>query len=234
MNGLKLQFPFLNFDLKCSTAMTQLLLLLLFLYSVHSSTIPSSSWSTLSTSPSGLCLMPRSNFRFIVYEQADSGRSTSERHKYYYVPITLLDQSSVSDFNNMTDEAEMRFRIEMWNDNVENRIVNYVSDFVGPQVNPNCVQVMPLEKVVLANTKPSPVYSVSSNKPYKRQNFLWFSLTCFSRDDSDQLADNMRAKPQQFRHFCLALESQTIIISLVQLSHFQTIFFIDELIRLTR
>ena len=105
---------------------------------------------------------------------------------------------------------------------------------MGHQVNPNCVQVMPLEKVVLANTKPSPVYSVSSNKPYKRQNFLWFSLTCFSRDDSDQLADNMRAKPQQFRHFCLALESQTIIISLVQLSHFQTIFFIDELIRLTR
>ena len=101
----------------------------------------------------------------------------------------------------MTDEAEMRFRIEMWNDNVENRIVNYVSDFVGHQVNSNCVHVMPLEKVVLANKRPSPAHSVSSNwLPYKLQKSLWFSLTYLRRDDCNQLADNMRAKPHQFGH----------------------------------
>ena len=64
--------------------------------------------------------------------------------------------------------------------------------------------------MVLANKRPSPVYSVPSNwLPYKLQKSLWFSLTCLRRDDCNQLADNMRAKPQQFGHFCLALESQT-------------------------
>ena len=48
---------------------------------------PSSSWSTLRISPSELCSMPHGNFRVSVYEHADNGRSTSERHKYYYVPI---------------------------------------------------------------------------------------------------------------------------------------------------
>ena len=106
----------------------------------------------------------------------------------------------------------MRFRIEMWNDQVESEIVQYVSDFVGQQVKPNCVQVMPLEKVVLANTKPSPVYSVSSNwLPYKLQKSLWFSLTCLRREDCDKMAESMRAKPHQFEHLKLlfSLESQT-------------------------
>ena len=66
--------------------------------------------------------------------------------------------------------------------------------------------------MVLANKRPSPVYSVPSNwLPYKLQKSLWFSLTCLRRDDCNQLADNMRAKPHQFGHLKLlfSLESQT-------------------------
>ena len=195
----------------------QLLLFLLVFRITHSSmTIPSSgTWSTLRISPNELCSMPHGNFRVSVYEHADNSKSaiSNERRKYYYAPIALLDHSSaVSEFNNVTDEAEMRFRIEMWNDQVESEIVQYVSDFVGQQVKPNCVQVMPLEKVVLANTKPSPVYSVSSNwLPYKLQKSLWFSLTCLRREDCDKMAESMRAKPHQFEHLKLlfSLESQT-------------------------
>ena len=43
--------------------------------------------------------------------------------KYFYAPIALLDhKSAASFFNNVRKQAEIQFRIEMWNEKVENEV----------------------------------------------------------------------------------------------------------------
>ncbi len=175
----------------------------------------SSSWSTLQISPKQLCSMPYGNFRVSVYEHADNFKSNTaiNRHKYFYAPIALLDQkSAVSEFNNVTKQTEMRFRVGMWNKQVENKVVSYLSEFLGHQVKSSYVQVIPMEKIVLVSTIPSTIYSLPGNwLPYRLQESLWFTLACLERVDCDNLAESMQFKPHQFEHLKLlfSLESQT-------------------------
>ena len=194
------------------------LLVLLFLPSIcpsDNSTDSNSSWAKLQISPDSLCSMPYGSFRVNIYEHAYNQKSTTlpTRRKYYYAPIALLDhKSAVSDFNNVTNQAEMRFRIEMWNDQVENEVVNYLEKIVNEKVELHQVQVIPLEKVILASTVPSTAYSLSCNwLPYNLHKSLWFTISCFVAKDCEQLAANMRHSPQQFEHFKLlfSLTSQT-------------------------
>nr|CAH0111139.1 unnamed protein product [Daphnia galeata] len=192
--------------------------ILVLVYTVNSQSdeMPlSSSWAKLQISPSELCSMPYGSFRVNIYEHANNHKTTTQptRFKYFYAPIALLDhKSAVTSFNNVTKQNEVRFRIEMWNDKVESQVVNYLTEFVGQQIQSNQVQVIPLEKVVLSSTKPSSVFSLTSDwLPYQLHKSLQFTLSCLAQKDCDQLAADMRINPQQFDHFKLlfSLTSQT-------------------------
>ena len=98
----------------------------------------------------------------------------------------------------------MRFRIEMWNDKVQNQVVNYLGKVVGRQVNDHQVQVIPFENVILSSTSPSNIYSLGTDwNSYRQHKFFWFTVSCIDENDCDQLADNMRNNPQQFDHLKL-------------------------------
>jgi hypothetical protein len=93
----------------------------------------SSSWAKLQISPDTLVSMAYGNFRVDIYDHANNHKSTTapSNYKYFYAPIALLDhQGATSSFNNVTKKAEMRFRIEMWNDKVQNQVVNYLGKVV--------------------------------------------------------------------------------------------------------
>ncbi|XP_046462426.1 uncharacterized protein LOC124208629 [Daphnia pulex] len=196
--------------------LAQYAILVLAITNSSQSELPSSSsWAKLQISPSELCSMPYGSFRVNIYEHANNHKTTTPptRYKYFYAPIALLDhKSAVTSFNNVTKQAEVRFRIEMWNDKVESQVVKYLTEFVRQSVQSNQVQVIPLEKVVLASTKPSTVFSLSTDwLPYQLHKSLQFTLSCFVQRDCDQLAADMRINPQQFDHFKLlfSLTSQT-------------------------
>lgn len=80
--------------------------------------------------------MPYQTYRINIYEHATNDLPLFKGLKrYFYAPIVLLDHASAySSFNNVTREPEMRFRVEMWNDNIENEIVKYVSDFTNQTI----------------------------------------------------------------------------------------------------
>ncbi len=60
--------------------------------------------------------------------------------RYYYAPIVLLDhQSAYSSFNNVTNEPELRFRVEMWNNDVEDKIAKYIKLLTNEAVLPTQV-----------------------------------------------------------------------------------------------
>ena len=157
--------------------------------------------------PNELCSMPYGSFRVNIYEHANNKLETANPNdkKYVYAPIALLDhKGAVSCFDNVRKQAEVRFRIEMWNEKVENEVANYLSKVVGHQVNDYQVQVIPLEKVVLTSTTPSTAFHMTTYwLPYQLQKSLQFSLLCFERKVCDQLAVEMRSHPEQFGHFKL-------------------------------
>ena len=73
--------------------------------------------------------MPYGTYRINIYEHAHNNMPTFNGPKrYFYAPIVLLDhQSAYSSYNNVTKEPEMRFRVEMWNNDVEEKIAKYIN-----------------------------------------------------------------------------------------------------------
>ncbi len=108
--------------------------------------------------------MKYGNFLIEIYEHANNHKATTtaSQKKYFYAPIALLDhKSAVSIYNNVTKQLEMRFRVEMWNDKVQNEVVKHLNDIVGHEIKSNRVTVIPLEKVILASKIPTTDYSPS-------------------------------------------------------------------------
>ena len=102
--------------------------------------------------------MPYGNFRINIYEHAHNPKSNQSEKKYFYAPIALLNhRSAVSFYNNVTQRPEVRFRIEMWNAKVETKVVNFLTDLpsIHHPIKAIQVQIIPLDKVILASTSPS-------------------------------------------------------------------------------
>jgi hypothetical protein len=174
---------------------------------------PGASLAKLQISPDTLSSMEYGNFLVEIYEHANNQKSTDGQKKYFYSPLALLDHSSaISTYNKFTKQPEMRFRIEMWNDKVQNEVVKHLNEIVGHQIKSNQVRVIPLEKVILASEIPTADYFLSSLwKKFERSKTLWFSLTCYDQKICDELADQMRTDPKHLDHFKLlySLSSQT-------------------------
>jgi hypothetical protein len=175
----------------------------------------SSSWAKLQISPDTLSSMKYGNFLVEIYEHANNHKATttaSER-KYFYSPIALLDhKSAVSRLNRVTKQQEMRFRVEMWHDKVENEVVKYLNEIVDHQIKSNQVRVIPLEKVILASKKATVDYLLYPEwTNYDKSKTLRLSLSCYDQKICDELASEMRSDPEQFDHFKLlySLSSQT-------------------------
>ena len=169
-----------------------------------------SSWSKLQISHRVLVSMPHGNYRINIYEHLDNDKNNQSQN-YFYSPIAQLDhKSAASFFNDVTKQNEMRFRIEMWNDKVQNQVVNYLTDLFGLQVLPHQVQVVPFEKVALASTTTETFYILSADwLPYEKS--MWFSVWCLLKKDCNQLATDMRTNPNRFDNLKLVFSppSQT-------------------------
>jgi hypothetical protein len=175
----------------------------------------SSSWAKLQISPDTLSSMDYGNFLVEIYEHANNHKATTtaSEKKYFYSPLALLDQTSaVSRLNRVTKQSEMRFRIEMWNDKVQNEVVKHLNKFVGQEIQSDKVRVIPLEKVILVSKRPTVDYSLYPEWTiYDKRKILWFSFSCYDQKVCDELASEMQSDPTQFDHFKLlySLSSQT-------------------------
>ncbi len=191
--------------MKWITVVVKLLVVLLFLMAI--SRVDADNWDELQLSPKMLCAIPYGNIRVEVYEHLDNFKSTTSQRekKYFYKPIALLDhRSAISTFNDVTKESIMRFKIQMWNEEIEKKIIQQVSKVVDEEVQPHQVEVIYLEEVRLASSEPSSImYSIPVWLTFQSKKFMWFSFFCPERSDCDQLAETMRTSPELFDHFQL-------------------------------
>jgi hypothetical protein len=188
-----------------------------------------STWAKLKISPDTFSSMKYGNFRIAIYEHVNNQKATAtpiNQKKYFYSPLALLDHTSaVSIYNRVTKKPEMRFRVEMWNDKVENEILKYLNEIVGHEIKSNQVAIIPLEKVILTSKGFTPDYSLSPEwTNYDNSKTLRLSVTCYDQKFCDELADEMRSVPEQFDHLNLlySLSSQTSLTK-------QTTISIDSL-----
>ncbi len=159
--------------------------------------------------------MKYGNFFIEIYEHVDNNqKSTDSQKKYFYSPLALLNHSSaVSSYNRFTKQPEMRFRIEMWNDKVQNEVLKHLNDIVGHEIKSKQVRVIPLEKVFLTSKRASTEeYFLSPEwTNYDKSKTLRLSLSCYDQKICDELANEMRTNPEHLNYFKLlySLSSQT-------------------------
>ncbi|EFX82610.1 C1qdc1 protein [Daphnia pulex] len=174
----------------------------------------SSSWEKLQISPDTLSSIEYGNFLVEIYEHANNHKAntTASEKKYFYSPLALLDhKSAFVTYNKFTKQTEMRFRIEMWNDKVQNEVVKHLNKSIGHEIKSNKVRVIPLEKVILASKRPTVDYSLSPEwTNYDKSKILWLSLSCNDQKICEELANEMRSVPKHLDHFKLlySLSSQ--------------------------
>jgi len=89
----------------------------------HDST-PTVSTSRLEVSPTHLGSMPYGDYRINIYGHFDNRQvEDNSQKKYYYSPICVLNyESARSSLNYIKNQSEMRFSVEMWNEEVEKEI----------------------------------------------------------------------------------------------------------------
>ena len=85
---------------------------------------------------SRLTSMPYGTYRVNIYEHQNNNMpGFNGKKRFFYAPIVLLDHvSAYSVYNNVTKEPEMRFRVEMWNEQVEAEVIKYISLLSGGKV----------------------------------------------------------------------------------------------------
>ena len=170
-----------------------------------------SSWARhLCVSEKMLASMPYRHFRITIYENASQLSACENR--YFYSPIALLDhEKAVSRYNPVSRKAEVRFRIELWNKNVESRVVDYLKKIVGRHVEDHHVQMIPFDRVLLCNVGHPRGYRTGRDwTPFQLHNSLEFSLICSSLQEADTLAAEMRDHPDNFGDFRLKFGSSTM------------------------
>ena len=167
----------------------------------------------LEISPNIVGSVPYKNFRINVYEHTSTQTTSlkSAPKKFFYSPISLLEPSSAtSTFNIVTSQAEMKFHIEMWNDYVQQLVVDWIKREIDPTVRESLVQVIPFDKILLVQSSAQQLYRISNEwTPYQLQKDVHFTLNCHFIRDCDQLALQMRQNAKHFSSFRLLFSASS-------------------------
>lgn len=139
--------------------------------------------------------MPYQHFRVNIYKNS-SARDT----RYFYTPLALLDQETIiSQYNSINRRAEVSFRIELWNKNVETHVISYLKKIVGTCIENHQVQIIPFDCVLLSSIEEPQGYRLNQNWTlFQLNKSIEFTLICCSLEESQALAAEMRNQPSHF------------------------------------
>ena len=173
-------------------------------------------WSKLQISSDPLGSMFYGHYAINIYGHATNKQPTTkaEEKRYFYTPIARLDHlGATSSYNNVTRRVELRFRVELWNDDVQSQVVKFTSELTkNPSLGSGQVRVLPMEKVMLFSRISSPIYQISRDWiEIQSHRFITCTIICQKLEDCSLLAQEMKTSPDQFDHLKLqfSLSSQT-------------------------
>ena len=151
--------------------------------------------------------MTYGDFHIAIYEHSHNTRgkvsSTGYAKKYYYAPIVLLDHNSANcTINSLSSKAEVKFRIELWNEDVRTKVRRWIRKEIDQTAKDSHVSIIPFDRLALkAIATPSKQQPYKIDKtwiPYQGRKDIWFTLTCVNKSSCDHVASTMRDNPMQF------------------------------------
>ena len=183
------------------------------------------SWGKLKVSPDDIGSVIYGNYRIVVYAhtknnyETATSNTTPSTNRYFYTPLSLLNhKTAVSLFNNNANEAQkyqVTFDVEMWNDDLQKAVVDWIRRARDKNVNEDLVEIIKFEKVMLSfscTTCFSARYTLPTTwTPYQSLKSITMRIICYSQTECDFLAKEMRERPQMFSELRLLLtvDSQT-------------------------
>ena len=122
--------------------------------------------------------------------------------RYYYEPVVLLNPQKIqSQINKANGQAYVRFPIQMWDEQIEEQVINWLKRLPGSQdVEDFSIQMMPYDEVRLVTRRDDstsigyhlPKYPT----PYQHlDQSLQFHLLCDSKEAADILAESFKSDP---------------------------------------
>lgn len=151
--------------------------------------------------------MEYGNLRIKIYSDFTNKKyqhgKTKNTNQYYYSPIALLNHESArSYYIEKTQECEMQFRVQLWNDDIQKNVTKWIRSVYDSTVNDKLIQMIPFETVILSTVShPLQRHFKLPKKwtTYEGQKNLIFTIQCFHLEDCNQLAATMRNTPNQLR-----------------------------------
>ena len=152
--------------------------------------------------------MPYRNFRVSIYKKTGGANDL-----FYYEPIVSLDPKSIIIHRGHAHhQFQVSFTVELWNTNLEKRIINYLRNDAGiEQLKDSHVQVMPYEQVqlvvaIINYDDKTAQFQLPGPKSYLQQNgSLDFDVSCDSKDAADLVANEKFLS----NHLALVFKSPT-------------------------
>jgi len=139
----------------------------------------------------------------IVRIYSDSHSQRKDRC-FFFEPVVFLEPDSIErEFNKLLQQDLVRFKIKMWDAEIHSKVLETLRSspsLTDLEINEEDVHVMPFEEVQLVVNKGSILKSIRlADRPvsYRRLNeSLYFHFKCDLSSEADDLADNLKKKPE--------------------------------------
>lgn len=121
---------------------------------------------------------------------------------YYYNPIASIVHSKTHcSLNPETNQAEMKFSIEMWNADIQHQILNLLQNKIGEKVQNSQIRVIPHHTITLNITSPvfDQILKYGIKLPYQQQEMVYLSVIIPSGlQECNRYLNSMRNSPHLF------------------------------------
>lgn len=124
----------------------------------------------------------------------------SSSSKFYFAPLALLEHTSASSgLNSLSGESQLVFRVDMWTDELQYIVTEYLRNVTDRSLEGNKVSILPFDKVSIrcrrcTSIRPDSHWRSFSQSPKQME----FRMVCPTFDECQRLAEQMNRNPQQF------------------------------------
>ncbi len=146
-------------------------------------------WGELEISQRAFGYMPFRNFHVSIYEHSNTVRKDGDERKYFCSPLVILvPESAESVDNEITKQPQVRFDVELWNQDVEAEVIEYLTRVTNTTVHDHQVTVIPFEEVILSSLVSSELFDgLQGWVPYQLHERVLFTLNCPSMESAEKL-----------------------------------------------
>jgi len=150
-----------------------------------------STWGELEISQRAFGYMPFRNFYVSIYENSITVRKPGDERKYFCSPLVILvPESARAVFNWITEQYQVRFDVELWNQGIEAEVIEYLTRITGTAVHDHQVTVIPFEEVILSSLVASELFDgIQGWVPYQLHERVLFTLNCPSKEKAEKVVE---------------------------------------------